>query len=54
MHLPMNVTLPEEMIADIKAVAETQERTHSWLIRKAWELAREQIVAQAPPVRSAG
>lgn len=41
----MSAYLTEPVIADIEAVGKSMDRTPSWLLRKAWELAREQIIA---------
>lgn len=34
---------PEEMLEEIRAEAERQDRTLSWLMQKAWKIAREKI-----------
>jgi hypothetical protein len=43
---PASITayLTEPVIADLEDVASKLDRTPSWLLRKAWELARDQIV----------
>jgi uncharacterized small protein (TIGR04563 family) len=41
----MSVYLPGEVLADIRAEARRQQRTVSWLVRNAWQLARKGIDA---------
>jgi uncharacterized small protein (TIGR04563 family) len=40
---------PEEMLLEIKAEAERQDRSLSWIVQKAWKLARTEI-AKYPSV----
>ena len=40
---------PEEMLLEIKAEAERQDRSLSWIVQKAWKLARTDI-AKYPSV----
>lgn len=40
---------PEEMLLEIKAEAERQDRSLSWIVQKAWKLARNDI-AKYPSV----
>ncbi len=43
---PATITayLTEPVIADLENVANQLDRTPSWLLRKAWEIARDQII----------
>jgi uncharacterized small protein (TIGR04563 family) len=36
--------IPAEMLAEMKAEAERLDRSYSWLIQKAWKLARGDIM----------
>jgi len=40
---------PEEMLLEIKAEAQRQDRSLSWIVQKAWKLARTEI-AKYPSV----
>ncbi len=40
---------PEEMLLEIKAEAQRQDRSLSWIVQKAWKLARTDI-AKYPSV----
>lgn len=40
---------PEEMLGEIKAEAQRQDRSLSWIVQKAWRLARHEI-AKYPSV----
>jgi uncharacterized small protein (TIGR04563 family) len=40
---------PEEMLLEIKAEAQRQDRSLSWIVQKAWKLARLEI-AKYPSV----
>lgn len=40
----ISVYLTEPVIADLETVGKQLERSPSWLLRKAWEIARDQIV----------
>ena len=40
---------PEEMLKEIKAEAQRQDRSLSWIVQKAWKLARTEI-AKYPSV----
>ena len=39
-----SVYIPEAMLSEIKREAERQERSLSWLIQRAWKIARGEIV----------
>jgi uncharacterized small protein (TIGR04563 family) len=40
---------PEEMLAEISAEANRQDRSLSWIVQKAWKIARREIM-QYPSV----
>ena len=44
---------PEDMLHEIKAEATRQDRSLSWIMQKAWKLAREQMTAM-PSVNDIG
>ena len=35
---------PEEMLGEIKAEATRQDRSLSWIVQKAWKIARKEIM----------
>lgn len=39
--------LPADILAEIKEEAERQDRSLSWIMQRAWKLARQQIKAAA-------
>lgn len=43
-----STTIPAEVMADIQAEAARLDRTHSWLLVQAWQLARADIAAMRP------
>lgn len=46
MNKPLNLSLPPETIASIRAASERQERPISWLVKKAWEIAHDRLDPQ--------
>lgn len=38
--------LPDDMLAEIKAEAERQDRSLSWIMQRAWKIARSEIKKQ--------
>lgn len=38
-----SVYFPEDMIAEIEAEARRQDRTFSWIVQRAWLVARDEI-----------
>ncbi len=44
---------PEEMLLEIRAEAQRQDRSLSWIVQKAWKLARTDI-AKYPSVNDIG
>jgi uncharacterized small protein (TIGR04563 family) len=43
-HLKQSLYFPEEMMKELKNEAERQDRTLSWLVQRAWEIARGRIM----------
>ena len=42
--MKLSVSIPDEMGKEIKAVARETERTVSWWLQKAWDLARTELL----------
>jgi uncharacterized small protein (TIGR04563 family) len=45
----VSIYLPEGMLTEIRAEAGRQDRPLSWLLQKAWKIARQQIKGMAVP-----
>ena len=45
-----SIYLPAPMLAEIQEAARLQDRPLSWIIQKAWKLARAQILALPPAI----
>lgn len=41
----VSVYLPSEYLAEIRSECERQDRSLSWILQRAWQLARSRIVA---------
>ncbi len=43
------VYFPDEMLEEIRQEAKRQERPLSWIIQRAWNIARERVRVAPPP-----
>ena len=46
--MKLSISLPEEMAAEVKALATQSERPISWWIQRAWNVARKQLLQTDP------
>ncbi|MBL8952740.1 MAG: TIGR04563 family protein [Myxococcaceae bacterium] len=42
-HRKQSLYFPEEMLGEIQAQAERQDRSMSWIVQQAWKLARAEM-----------
>lgn len=40
----VSIYIKEDMLAELRAEGERQERTLSWLVRMAWKIARKKVM----------
>lgn len=43
------IYFPSEMLDEIRREAERQERPLSWIIQRAWQIARDRVAQPQPP-----
>lgn len=46
--MKLSISLPDAMAREIKQIAEGTERSISWYLQRAWDLARTQLLRRTP------